>query len=256
MNDLQAYIERTQRINPHYQFLELSVEDESLKAIKPGQYVLARLIEDTSEDAVENWHPYLREQWWPSGYTRQNTLLIEMPHNDRYRPGQLVHLLGAVGRPYQFRKSLRNVLLVAYDANPIPLIVMLGYLIPNRISVTLVLLGRARRYQTQHLSKEVEVIHGGDDFQWPEQVMTFGWADQIFVVSAQDDELSHMSEVLQAVEERRVQVPPNYVFGVFQPIQPCGVGACSACMLRVNKALHPVCTNGPAFDLTKVALPR
>ena len=44
-------------------------------------------------------------------------------------------------------------------------------------------------------------------------------------------------------------VPPQHVFGLFQPPMPCGVGACQACLVRRNGEEVPACLEGPAFDL-------
>jgi hypothetical protein len=49
-------------------------------------------------------------------------------------------------------------------------------------------------------------------------------------------------------------VPKNYLFGVFQPVMPCGTGACQSCMLRANQGTSLICVDGPAYDLTQVDL--
>jgi hypothetical protein len=253
MNESRALIERLRRINSQYQYLELAVQDVGLRKIKPGESLLVRPINDEDDD--QGWDPYLREQWWPAGFTPEGLLLVERPHNEHYYPQQEVSVIGPIGQPYRFRKSLRNVLLIAYDTAPLPLTIMIGQLLHNKVSVTLVLLGKAQDYQTEHLPAEIEILHGEDDLRWPEQVMTLGWADQIFVVVKQDDELARFAEVSAMIKEFRVDVSKNYVFAVLQPLLPCGVGACSACMLRVENDLVPSCTKGPMFDLTTIALP-
>ena len=131
---------------------ELAV-DESLLKLKPGQSLLARLS--------ERWDPYLREQWWPVNLT-DNRLVIERPAEMRYEPGQVVSVLGLVGQPFRFRRALRNVLLIAYDRSPTPLLMTIPWLLSNNVSVTLVLLSKARDYNTQHLPAEAEVIRGDD----------------------------------------------------------------------------------------------
>lgn len=251
MNETRAIIERIRRINADYQYIELAVD--GLAVVRPGESLLVRLG-DAGKDTM-TWEPYLREQWWPVGYVNQNVMLIERPFDNRYQPQQVVSVLGPVGAPYRFRKSLRNVLLVAYNTPPTPLTIMIEQLLNNNVSVTMVLLGDARAYKTDHISPEVEVIRGDNKMDWPEMVMTLGWADQIFCVVGQDDERLRFQEVLAKVKERRVDVPKNYIFGVFQPLLPCGSGACTACLLRVGNELTPVCTKGPAFDLTTVKLP-
>jgi hypothetical protein len=254
MKETSAYIERVRQINSHYQHLELRAVDESLQRIKPGQSLLVRLVDRNPE--IEHWDPYLREHWWPVGFTANNTLLIERPMTQRYEPGQFLSILGPVGEHYKFRKSLRNVLLVAYDTPPTPLTIMLPMLLKNRISATLVLLGSAREYDTAHLPPEIEVVRGDEKMSWEGQVMTLGWADQVFAVVGQDDELYRFGQLFTLIREKRVDMPENYLFGIFQPVMPCGIGACHACMLRIKgDAPQPLCVKGPAFDLTQVILP-
>jgi len=265
MEESQAIIERVRRINPQYQQLDLAV-DASLSGLRPGQSVLARLN--------SRWDPYLREHWWPVGIGN-NRLVIERPGDMHYEPGQVVNLLGIIGQPYKFRSKLRNVLLIAYDTPPIPLLMTIPMLLSNKVSVTLALLGTAARYTTQHLAPEVEVIvqnidpqkdagqenHERSKFEhleWESSVMTIGWADQVFVAVAPDDEMHRFSEVLAFLGEKRSEIPENYLFGVFRPVLPCGVGACQACMMRLrgkkDKDTALICLDGPALDLTTVQL--
>lgn len=248
MNQTEAIIERVKRINTEVQHLELAVEEPLLK-IKPGQSLLVRVDSET-------WHPYLREHWWPVAM-KENKLIIERPRVERFEPGQLVNVLGLIGQPYRFRRTLRNILLIAYDTSPTPLLMTIPWMLGNNISVTMVLLGSAKKYSTQHLPPEVEIVLGDDEddpLSWPDQVMTVGWADQVFVTVCEDDELSRFKGILDRFMERRADVPQNYMWGVFRPPLPCGSGACSACMLRTRKGHIPVCTEGPAFDVTQVNL--
>lgn len=244
MKETEAIIERVRRINGDYQHLELAV-DSAMGRIKPGQTLLARVS--------SGWEPYLRELWWPVGIS-QDKLIIERPGADRYEPGQIIQVMGLVGKPYLFRRTLRNVLLVAYDTPPTPLLMTIPWLLGNNVSVTLVLLGTAAKYNTQHLPPEVEVVQGDEEVNWPNQVMTVGWADQVFATVGREDELTRFSKVYARFKERRADLPKNYLFGVFQPMLPCGAGACYACVLRMRDGLSLVCTEGPAFDLTQVVL--
>lgn len=245
MKETEAIIERVRRVNPDFQHLELAVDAALLGRIKPGQSLLVR--------TRNGWDPYLREHWWPVGINGAN-LIIERPAAEHYEPGQVVSTFGYVGQPYRFRRTLRNVLLLAYDTPPTPLIMTIPWLLGNKISVTLVLLGEAVKYGTQHLPHEVEIIHGDEEANWPNQVMTVGWADQVFAVVAVDDEFGRFHRLVERFKERRADLPQQYLFGVFQPLLPCGTGACFACMLRTRDGTPLVCTDGPAFDLTYVIL--
>ncbi|QPC84358.1 hypothetical protein G4Y79_08280 [Phototrophicus methaneseepsis] len=251
----QAKIERIRRVNPDIWHLELGQVDESLFRVKPGQTLLARIVDDEGETL--SWDPYLREQWWPLGMTGQKTLLVERAANPRYEPGQHISLIGPVGEPYRFGQRAKNILLLAYDTAPTPLTVMIPWLLRHSLNVTLVLLGRARRYNTDHLSAEVEVIRGDDDgLGWPDQVMSFGWADQMFTVVSPDDELLRFGELRQLALERKVAIPNHFIYGVFQPVTVCGTGACYSCALRMSGSARPhlTCVDGPAFDLLDVRL--
>lgn len=255
MIESTAYIERISLINAHYQTVEIKITESGLQRIKPGESILVRFA-DIDNSEIEQWDPYLREQWWPSGYTQEGLLLVERPRSLRYRLQQELSVIGPIGQPYRFRKSLRNVLLIAFDTPPLPLTIMIGQLLHNNISVTLVLLGEAQNYKTSHLSPEVEVIHGTDTLEWADQVLTLGWADQMFVVVKQDDEHMRFAEFMRRVAELRVDIPKNYIFGVFQPLLPCGIGACGACMMRVDGDMVTSCTKGPTFDLTQIKFPK
>lgn len=244
MKETEAIIERVRAINKRYQHLELAV-DASLNQIKPGQSVLAW--------RMRGWDPYMREHWWPVN-TAPGKLIVELPTAQVYEPGQLVSLLGAVGQPYRFRRSLRNVLLVAYDTPLTPLAMMIPWLLAHQISVTVVLLGTAVEYETQHLPAEVEVIRGDHELNWPNRVMTLGWADQVFVIVGRDDETQRFARMWALFTELRADIPRNYMFGVFQSPLPCGVGACHACMVRMQQGMKLACTEGPSFDLTTVML--
>lgn len=245
--ETEAIIERVRRINPDYQHLELSLDTGAIGRIKPGQSLLVRVN-------GQAWDPYLRDQWWPVGLAGER-IVIERPASEDYRPSQVVSLLGYVGRPFRFRKTLRNVLLLAHDTPPTPLLMTIPWLLGNKIDVTLALSARAASYDTSHLPEQVAVERGeSDDLDWPNMVMTLGWADQVFCVVRRDDEYGRFNAVLDRFRELRNDVPIQYLFGVLQSTLPCGAGACYACMVRTQKGNQLVCVDGPAFDLTQVTL--
>lgn len=243
MHETQALIERVRRVNKDFQQVELAVES-SLLNILPGQSLLVK--------AKAQWHPYLREQWWPM-LTKENHLLIELPGDQIYTPGESVNVLGPVGEPYRFRRSLRHVMLVAYDTPPTALLPMIPLLLAHPADITLVLLGTAAEYRTEHLPKEVEIVQGSADLKWPDQVKITGFADQVFAVVHPDDEMLRFGKIWRLFSEMRAHIDKNYIFGVFRPLQPCGAGACQACMIPM-KGFSPrlACMDGPAFDLSLV----
>lgn len=242
MKEASTIIERIRQVSETHQHLDLAVEPW-LAEIKPGQSILARTI--------NTWDPYLREQWYPVT-TSKTILTIERPLTTTYTPGQIVDVLGVIGKPYRFRKTLRNVLLLAYNAEPTPLLLMIDMLLKNRVSVTLVLLGDAADYGTTHLPPEVEILKGDHEMNWTNRVTTIGWADQVFAVVPQADEPGHFRRLYELFTQLRADIPHGHLWGVYRPPLPCGIGACSSCLVRVKGEFHAACTEGPAFDLAAV----
>jgi hypothetical protein len=243
MKDTQAIIERVSRVNATHQHLYLAV-DAALLSMKAGQSVLARV--------GDRWSPYLRQQWFPVNITK-GALLVERPVSEVYTPGQVVSLLGIVGQPFRFRRSLRTVLLLAVETPPTPLLLTIPALIANSVGVTLVLLGKAGEYETAHLPPEVEIIRGDADLQWQNRLTTVGWADQVFAAVPPEQESVMMARVYALFKELRSDVQSAYLFGVFCPPLPCGTGGCGACLLRLKGESQLICSEGPAFDLTQVS---
>lgn len=244
MKESEVIIERIRLINQKVQHLELAV-DPALARVKPGQSLLAR--------THDTYNPYLPEQWWPIGLMN-GRLLVERPSSERYDTGQVVMVLGLVGNPFLFRRTLRNVMLLAYDTAPTPLLMTIPWLLGNSVSVTLVLLGEATQYDTKHLPPQVEILTGDEQLNWANQVMTVGWADQVFAVVNRSDENAYFLRLLERMRDLRNDIPSNYLFGVFQPAVACAAGACHACMLAMREGTKLACTEGPAFDLTQVLL--
>lgn len=242
MKETSGLIEKISLPNDTHQHLEVTV-DSSVMALKPGQFLMAR--------TSDSWEPYLRVPWIPVD-TRAGRLVIERPIKEVYQVGQTVSLIGECGQLVRFRKGVRNVLFIAYDTPPTPLIMPIRLLLRNNVSTTLVLLGDATSYGTKHLPPEVEVIHGDMDINWPNQVMTVGWADQVFVCVNPDDEAYRFAKIYDRFTERRNEIPKNYLFGLFQAGIACGFGVCDACAVRVNGEVQHSCMTGPAYDLSLV----
>ncbi len=253
MKESQAVVQRVRLLDKtaRYQQLELAVA-ETLRGMSPGQGLLVRPKAHRSTPRV--WHPYTRTAWYPTHISRSQ-LWVHVADDTRRQPGEVFDVVGPVGQPFQYRSTLRNVLLLAYDTPPFPLLMAIPQLVGNDVSVTLVLLGRAADYPTAHLPPEVEVVKAADEddpLSWPNQVVTIGWADQVFAVVPPGDERAHFEQLWGVFQQRRADIEQSYLFGVFQSITPCGVGACEACLLHTNNGNWLACTDGPALDLSTV----
>jgi hypothetical protein len=251
MRETLASIERVTRLNAHLQRIHLSIE-EPLQALKPGQTVLARRNWGAGP---EQWQPYLREHWWPVTL-KPGQMTVDRPAHLPYEPSQQYTLLGPVGKPFAYKRTIRQVLMLAYDTLPTPLLMSTEWLLSNKVNTTLVLSGQATDYPVSELPKELEVIRADDKLQWPNRVMTVGWADQVFVAVGQDDEMARFKAVIELFKDLRAELPKQYLFGVSQIIQPCGIGACQACTISLHGGEYLLaCLDGPALDLMTLHLP-
>ncbi len=248
MKESQAIVQRARLLDGDYQRVDLAVA-ETLENISMGQCLLVR---PKTMREQRTWHPYLRSVWYPV-YSNRSLLTVEIHSAQRFSPGDVLDVIGPVGQNYRLRNTLRSVLLLAYDTPPFPLMMTIPHFLGMQVGVTLVLLGDAITYPTRHLPPEVEVIRGenpDDPLEWQNQVTTIGWADQAFVVVPPGDEMAYLLQVWELFKRRRADVGRHYLYGVFQSVLPCGVGACEACAVRTKDGVKLACTDGPAFDLT------
>lgn len=253
MKEFETYIDSIKQINSSTQHIEVIVPPELLSLL-PGQSVLAR--EALKRYEINRWEPYLRERWWPMMMKSDNRLVFERPIERRYRPQEIYSLLSPIGQPLRFRRRREMILLLAYDTVPSPLLYMLCWLKrEDHTQISLLLAGSAQKYDTRHLPEEVEVIPVNDDLRWEQDIWTVGQATQIFVVVNQGDENLRMARVKKRIMAMRTEMPDNFLIGLFQSLIPCGIGACDACLLRVDGKYQHACTSGPGFDLMQVKLP-
>lgn len=246
MRETQAIIERVRRISPDLQQLDLST-DASLSQLQPGHSIFAHLLENTQ------YVPYLREQWFPIAIDGAR-VVVELPPQQRYHPGQVASLLTPVGQPIPLRSGARNVLLIAHDTLPTPFVLLAHQLVSREIAVTLVLGGTALRYPLELLPPEIEVVHGETAWSWPDQVQTLGWADQVIALAPPYAQMDTYRALYETIAQLRPgDLPDDYALGLFHQPLACGTGACQACQVTCHGGDLLACVDGPAIDLKRVA---
>ena len=239
MREAEAIIERVRRVSATVQRLDVAV-DKSHHTVGAGQLFLVR--------TTASLDPYLREPWTPVRIDGAY-LVMERPAGQVYTPGQVIRLIGPVGKPIPLRESIRTLLLIAYEATPASLLLLAETALGRGLAVTLALVGAALHYPLEALPEELEVIRADDEGQWADQPETLRWAEQIVAVAPPPFDMTYYGKLLQNVRQARIEIPPQHVFGLFQPAMPCGVGACQACLVRSEGEEKPACVEGPAFDL-------
>ncbi len=246
MRETQAIIERVRRVSADLQQIDLGV-DRALAQLKPGQSLFAALTENHAYD------PYLREQWIPVEIL-PGRVVVEVSTESAYAPGAVVSLLSPVGRPIPLRPQLTHLLLIAEDTFPTPLVMLARRLIGGGAAVTLVLGGQATRYPLEQLPPEIEIIRSNTvDWNWPEQVETLNWADQVIALAPMYAQVDFYARLYEIVAQLRQQaIPDHYLCGLYYPRLACGTGACLACQVPARKEPLLACSDGPALDLKQV----
>lgn len=239
MYQAQAIIERIRRVSGTVQRIDIAV-DNVHRNITAGQLFLARV--------TESFDPYLREPFTPV-QRDGSCIIVERPITQSYYPGQVINLLGPVGKPIPVREAARTLLLIAYESAPTSLLLLAQNALAKGVSVALALLGSAVHYPLEALPQEIEIMRGDDKGNWSNQQQTLRWADQVVAVAPPPFDMDYYARLLDTLRQIRVEIPDGYVFGLIQPPLPCGVGACHACMVRYQKEDVPACQEGPAFDL-------
>jgi hypothetical protein len=246
MRETQAIIERVRRVSADLQHVDLAV-DRALAELKPGQSLFAAPAE------YHTYDPYLREQWIPVDIL-PGRVVVELSTERIYAPGAVVSLLSPVGRPIPLRPQLVHLLLIAEDVFPTPFVLLTRSLIGGGAAVTLVLGGQAARYPLEQLPPEVEIIRSDlGDWNWPEQVETFDWADQVIALAPSYVQPDFYARLYDIVTQLRHQaIPDHYLCGMYYPRLACGTGACLACQVPARKDPLLACADGPALDLKQV----
>jgi dihydroorotate dehydrogenase electron transfer subunit len=246
MLEAQAIIERIRRVAATVQRLDIAA-DKAHRDVGPGQLFLAR--------TYDVYAPYLREPWIPVGHAGQH-LVIECPANRMYSPGQVVSLIGPIGRPLDPPPSVRNLLLIAYESTPAALLMLADAMLARKGAVSLALIGRATDYPVEALPAEMEIVRAASEGAWTERDKMLAWADQVVAVALPNEATTLYTRLVDRIRVVRLELAPGYAFGLFHGPMPCGVGACQACLVTLGGGSDvPACVDGPAFDLGLVKLP-
>jgi dihydroorotate dehydrogenase electron transfer subunit len=170
----------------------------------------------------------------------------------RRAPGDIVRMVGPLGRGFEPRERVDHMLLVGGGIGSAPLIWLAEDLVAEGREVTLVLGGRtsAQIYPAELLPPAVELIVTTEDASMGEQgrvTAPFGrllpWCDQAFACGPDP-----MFEALHTVlRDSGLRKP---VQGLLEARMACGIGICYSCAVFPRRGgVRLVCTDGPMFDL-------
>lgn len=220
---------------------------ELARSIQPGQFVLVR--------DPATFDPYLRQTAWLYHVNDNRLSLVPLPGtflSRRTSPGAFFDLLGPVGRPAEFVKGPRHILLIGQDEQIAPLIAIAHAALGSE-ERSVLLLNRspdpdapATILPSHFLSPEIEyrVSAGSQPLAEVLAPDLISWADCIVASGS----MEMYAAIGQAVRAARYRLEPGLVYVLVQMPMPCGVGTCYACAVDTSQGAKLACTDGPWFD--------
>ncbi len=174
----------------------------------------------------------------------------------RRHPGDVVRMVGPLGRGFEPRERVQRMLLVGGGVGVAPLVWLADELARQGREVTLILGGRgeAQIFPTHLLPPEVEVVVTTEDGSVGEtgRVTTpfrrlLAWCDQAFACGPEPMLEALHRETVAAGSSAGV---PKPVQGLMEGRMACGMGICYSCAVFPRRGgVRLICHDGPMFDL-------
>jgi dihydroorotate dehydrogenase electron transfer subunit len=167
-------------------------------------------------------------------------------------PGDMVRVVGPLGRGFEPRARVQRMLLVGGGIGVAPLVWLADRLVDDGREVTMALGGRseAQIFPASMLPSEVELVAATEDGSLGtrglvtapfEQLLP--WSDQVFACGPHA-----MFEAMHAVVRRSGLRKP--VQALAEERMACGMGICYSCAIFPRRGgVKLVCIDGPMFDL-------
>jgi len=237
--------------NTHLLWLELP---ERFAHATAGQFVMAY--------AGESYDPLLGRalsihRWREGPRGAEFALLFDVAGRGtdwlaRRTPGDVIRVVGPLGRGFEPRRQVQQMLLVGGGIGCAPLVGLAERLVEEGRAVTLVLGGRteAQIYPPHLLPPAVEVVVTTEDGSLGERGRVtepferlLTWCDQAFTCGP-----DAMFEALHRV--LRASATSKTVQALLEAPMACGMGICYSCAVFPRRGgVKLVCHDGPMFDL-------
>jgi dihydroorotate dehydrogenase electron transfer subunit len=165
------------------------------------------------------------------------------------RPGDVVDVLGPLGRPFEIERTTARLLLVAGGVGIVPLVALADEALQRQIAVTL-LAGfryRGKVFPANLLAPEVEYVVTTDDGSYGRKGFVTGliseyasWADQLCACGP--------VPMLRALAQLRPSSRLTIEIAMEEHMG-CAVGVCLGCVVSTRRGQQRVCRDGPVFNL-------
>lgn len=230
----------------------------ALLACRPGQFFLLR--------CGPSWSPYLRRALFPvqvrsDGLTFWIHSLADegLAWLSRRRLGDVLDLIGPLGKGFTLQPQQRRLLLVAEAAHVAPLLALMQTQLERQGSVALLVQAAtaaellppgALPPSVEYYTATADGSAGDADVLETPLERAVPWADGLAAAGS--------APFLRRLQRRLGEMRPQPYRGFAQAVAPvplsCGAGACLACLVDTGRGYHRACQRGPVFDLAELAL--
>jgi dihydroorotate dehydrogenase electron transfer subunit len=167
------------------------------------------------------------------------------------RPGDLLDVLGPLGKPFQVDSASRRLLMVGGGIGLAPLVALARQLHDGPVEI--VLLGGFRTAgrvlppgfvpeSAEYLVATEDGSSGQAGYVTDLVPRYLDWADQVFACGP-----TRMMQALHPVVAPRATLQ---VTVSLEERMACGMGVCLSCVVQTRRGVKRVCRDGPVFDLS------
>lgn len=196
----------------------------------PGQYLLASNASDTILSTAKYSPlpvPVFYTDSAPGGFTATTA--------DHWKPGDVLHLRGPLGRGFAIPLTARKVALIAFDDVPARLRGLIRPALRQNASLVVV-----SGWAGDGMPDEVEVqpLAALDDI--------VQWADYIAI----DVSRENLPQLRRRLLERKQLAAVSDAQVLIRTPMPCGgIADCGVCAVKTQSSWMMACNAGPVFDL-------
>ncbi len=160
------------------------------------------------------------------------------PIPSAWRPGQILHLRGPIGRGFSIPQSARRVALVAFDDSLSRLLGLVSQALTQNAEIV-----AACDAPIENLPEVVEI----QPLKSLPEVLT--WADYA-AMDVDRENLNRLGEGLEGLGQVAAGIEAQVLI---RSLMPCaGIADCGVCALASRHGWRMICKDGPVFDLREL----
>jgi dihydroorotate dehydrogenase electron transfer subunit len=165
------------------------------------------------------------------------------------RSGEVVDVLGPLGRPFSIQRQTARLLLVGGGVGIVPLVALAEEALQRNVAVTLLAGFRtgAKAFPANLLAPEVEYVVTTDDGSYGRKGFVTGlvseyasWADQVGACGP--------VPMLRALAQLHLGSRLSIEIAMEEHMG-CAMGVCLGCVVPTRRGYQRVCRDGPVFNL-------